>query len=166
MLRSLRRRFNSALEPSLRRLPRTVLITVEARRYYVDTSAWLAIALGEPSGPALIAELTGAELVSSVILITEVHRNLVRLARSRELTTEQLHAASARLDADLAMFELQDLTLALARSRELPVVTTPRSLDLVHLRTALLFHRERPLTRFVSLDVALTSAAQEMGLPV
>jgi predicted nucleic acid-binding protein len=143
-------------------------MTVEAprRRYYVDTSAWLAVALGEPSGPALAAELSGAELVSSVLLVTEMHRNLVRLARSRQLTTDQLYVTSARIDADLAMFELQDLTLALARSRELPVVTTPRSLDLIHLRTALLFHRERPLTRFVSLDIALTSAAQEMGLPI
>jgi hypothetical protein len=48
----------------------------------------------------------------------------------------------------------------------MPVLTTPRSLDLIHLRTALAFHRERPLTRFVSLDGALNSAAREMGLPV
>jgi hypothetical protein len=48
----------------------------------------------------------------------------------------------------------------------MPLVSTPRSLDLVHLRTALWFHRERPLSRFVSLDTAQNQAARELGLPV
>ena len=37
----------------------------------------------------------------------------------------------------------------------MPVVTTPRSLDLAHLRTALWFHEREPLTRVVTLDETL-----------
>ena len=82
------------------------------------------------------------------------------------MSADQLLAAMDRFDLDLNSFDLHDLTLELARDRAMPVVTTPRSLDLIHVRTALRFHRERPLTRFVSLDDALNRAARELGLPV
>jgi hypothetical protein len=136
------------------------------RRYYIDSSAWMAGMLGQPGGAALMAEVRGAELVSSALLIVEVDRSLVRLARAGVLTTAQLQQARDRFEADLAMFALADLTLALARERAMPAVTTPRSLDLVHLRTALRFHAERPLTRFVTLDRTRADAARELGLPV
>jgi predicted nucleic acid-binding protein len=136
------------------------------RRYYVDTSAWLAGMLGQSGGEAVRHEVQGAELVSSVLLVSEVDRNLVRLARDRLLTAGQLQQARDRFDADLTMFTLADLTLALARERAMPAVTTPRTLDLVHLRTALAFHAERPLTRFVTLDGPQSAAARELGLPV
>jgi hypothetical protein len=45
-------------------------------------------------------------------------------------------------------------------------VTTPRSLDLAHLRTALWFHASEPVHRFVTMDRDQRQAAQEMGLPV
>ena len=45
----------------------------------------------------------------------------------------------------------------------MPIVSTPRSLDLAHLRTALWFHEREPLSRFVSLDTAQTQAARELG---
>jgi hypothetical protein len=46
------------------------------------------------------------------------------------------------------------------------IVTTPRSLDLAHLRTALWFHEREPLTRVVTLEETLATAAREAGLPV
>ncbi len=48
----------------------------------------------------------------------------------------------------------------------MPVVPTPRSLDLAHLRTALWFHTREALTRFVTLDQAQAQGARELGLPV
>ena len=45
-------------------------------------------------------------------------------------------------------------------------VSTPRSLDLAHLRTAMWFHAREPLRRFVTLDEAQADAARELGLPV
>jgi hypothetical protein len=47
----------------------------------------------------------------------------------------------------------------------MPIVSTPRSLDLAHLRTALWFHQRQALTRFVNLDASQNQAARELGLP-
>jgi ribose/xylose/arabinose/galactoside ABC-type transport system permease subunit len=64
------------------------------------------------------------------------------------------------------LFVLRDLTLDLCESTPLPAIVTPRSRDLAHLRTALWFHRETRIGRFVTLDGAQEEAAKELGLPV
>ena len=61
---------------------------------------------------------------------------------------------------------VRDLTLDLCTGRVMPLVSTPRSLDLIHLRTAIWFHEREPLTRFVSRDRPQEAAARELGLPV
>ena len=63
-------------------------------------------------------------------------------------------------------FALRDLTVDLCGGRIMPIVSTPRSLDLAHLRTALWFHQRHALTRFVSLDAPQNQSARELGLPV
>jgi len=136
------------------------------RRLYVDTSAYLCILLGEKGHKLLEKELAGAELFSSVLLVLEATRNLVRLSRDRFLAPLELQACLARLDEDRALFALRDLTLDLCAGTTMPVVTTPRSLDLAHLRTAPWFHERAPLTRFVTLDETQAAAAREAGLPV
>ena len=135
-------------------------------RFYVDTSAYLCVLLGETGNEALVRELEASELVSSSILALEVYRNLVRLARQGDLSAENHRTAVARFQSDLEQFALRDLTLDLCRSPVMPVITTPRSLDLAHLRTALWYHQREPLTRFVSLDQAQIQGATELGLPV
>jgi hypothetical protein len=70
------------------------------------------------------------------------------------------------MEQDLELFLLRDLTLDLCKSKMMPVISTPRSLDLAHLRTAVWFHEREPLTRFVTLDQAQEQAAVELGLPV
>jgi hypothetical protein len=135
-------------------------------RYYIDTSAYLAILLGEASSPALVRELSHGRLLSSSVLALEAHRNLVRLSRDTILSPADLQSALTRLDADLALFAIRDLTLDLCRMRLMPVVSTPRTLDLAHLATATWFHQREPLTRFVSLDARQNQAARELGLPV
>jgi hypothetical protein len=66
----------------------------------------------------------------------------------------------------VALFVLRDVTLDLCESNVLPAVTTPRSLDLVHLRTPLWFHGTAALDRFVTMDGSQEQAAKELGLPV
>jgi len=137
-----------------------------AKRYYVDTSAYLCILLGEEGQESLRGELAGAELVSSVLLVLEAGRNLVRLSREKLLTAADFHKCASVLQDDMEQFLLRDLTLDLCAGRTMPVITTPRSLDLAHLRTAVWFHEQEPLTRCVSLDEDQTMAARELGLPV
>lgn len=136
------------------------------RLYYVDTSAYLAIILAEAGSPEVATELKDGALLSSVLLVLEAERTLIHLSRRGRLTPERLHASLERLSNDLDAFELRDLTLDLCLSRVVPLVSTPRSSDLAHLRTALWFHRRQPLTRFVSLDADQNQGARELGLPV
>jgi hypothetical protein len=138
----------------------------QRRRLYVDTSAYLCILLAEEGADRLSAESAGAELLSSVLLVLEAKRNLIRLAREGTLNPEQYTRCIGRVDQDTALFVLRDLTLDLCASNLLPPVVTPRSLDLAHLRTALWFHATERIDRFVSMDGALEAAAKELGLPV
>lgn len=135
-------------------------------RLYFDTSAYLCILLGEQGADRLSRETDGAELLSSVLLVLEARRHLIRLAREGTLTTDRYKTCMDRLDEDVSRFALRDLTLELCQSNLLPPVTTPRSLDLAHLRTALWFHAAEPITRFVSVDAVQGQAARELGLPV
>ncbi|HEV3058887.1 MAG TPA: hypothetical protein VGY48_11615, partial [Vicinamibacterales bacterium] len=59
------------------------------RRLYLDTSAYLCILLAEEGWEGLSKETGGADLLSSVILILEARRNLIRLAREGALKPEQ-----------------------------------------------------------------------------
>src|SRR5512136_224029 len=117
------------------------------KRLYLDTSAYLCILLGEAGHEALIRETAGAELLSSVLLVLETGRNLVRLSRDGILTATDFQNCVAALDNDMEQFLLRDLTLDLCGSMTMPVVSTPRSMDLAHLRTALWFHQQERLTR-------------------
>lgn len=136
------------------------------RRLYVDTSAYLCMLLGEEGSERLCSETEGAQLLSSVILVLETQRNLIRLARETLLLPEQYGACMDRLVEDIELFLLRDLTIDLCSSTVMPAVTTPRSLDLVHLRTALWFDSDRKIDRFMTMDSAQRQAARELGLPV
>ena len=140
-------------------------MTADARRIYVDTSAYLCLILSEKGHEAIVKETAGAQLFSSVLLVLEARRTLTRLAREGAITAESCQRCLARVDRDIDQFALRDLTLDLCTSMDMPVVSTPRSLDLVHLRTALWFHKERPLTRFLTNDRTQGVAARELGLP-
>lgn len=137
-----------------------------ATRLYVDTSAYLCILLGEDGSERLSRESDAAELLSSVLLMLEARRNLIRLARDGSLSADRYKTVLDRLEHDTARFVLRDLTLELCESMTVPAVVTPRSLDLAHLRTALWFHAEQKIDRFVTMDAAQEQAARELGLPV
>jgi hypothetical protein len=136
------------------------------RRLYFDTSAYLCILLGEDGSERLSEETEGAELLSSVLLVLETRRTLIRLARDGTLKPDQYTRCMERVDTDTTAFALRDLTLDLCASNLMPAVSTPRSLDLAHLRTALWFNASARLSRFVTMDASQRHAASELGLPV
>lgn len=135
------------------------------RRLYLDTSAYLCILLGDAGSQRLSEETDNAELCSSALLVLESRRNLTRLAREGVLTPSQYDECQARVTEDIEQFTLRDVTLDLCDALPIPAVMTPRSLDMVHLRTAAWFHAQAPLSKFVTLDTAQTQAARELGLP-
>lgn len=137
------------------------------RRVYVDTSAYLAVLLVEERSRAAAKELGAAgQFLSSALLILEVRRALVHRSRIGKLPPERYQSATERFLEDLRVFRLRPLSLELCLEARLPNVSTPRSLDLAHLSTALWIHAEQPLDRFLSLDQDQLQAARELGLPV
>ena len=136
-----------------------------AHRLYLDTSAYLCVLFGEKGWEKISELTTGAEVMTSVLLVLESRRNIVRLAREETLTAAQFKTCMERVDGDTASFTLRDLTLDLCESSPVPALATPRSLDLAHLRTALWFHAQEPLDRFVTTDGSQEQAAKELGLP-
>ncbi|HZM96233.1 MAG TPA: hypothetical protein VFB92_22575 [Vicinamibacterales bacterium] len=136
------------------------------RRLYLDTSAYLCILLGEQGSEKLSEETSDAELLSSVLLLLEAKRSLIRLAREAVFKPEHFQVCMDRVEEDMNSFVLRDLTRDLCASNAVPALATPRSLDLAHLRTALWFHANEPLDRFISLDATQRQAAKELGLPV
>ena len=134
-------------------------------RLYVDTSAYLCILLGEDGSERLSRETEAADLLSSVLLVIESRRSLIRLAREGTLPANRYKTALDRLEQDVPRFILRDLTLELCQSITMPAVATPRTLDLAHLRTALWFHAAQKIDRFVTMDAAQEQAAKELGLP-
>jgi hypothetical protein len=135
-------------------------------RLYLDTSAYLCILLAEEGWERLSEDTAGAELLSSVLLVLETKRNLIRLAREGALTSDQYKSCMDRVEDDTPLLVLRDLTLELCASNILPAIATPRSLDLAHLRTAQWFHTAEPIARFVTVDVSQRQLARELGLPV
>jgi hypothetical protein len=133
---------------------------------YLDTSAYLCLLLGQEGWERIGGLIDEAEILASVLLVLESRRSLVRLARQGSIPSEQYQACAARVETDSTRFVLRDLTLDLCESNAVPAVTTPRSLDLVHLRTALWFQSLQPIDRFVTTDISQQAAAKELGLPV
>jgi len=142
------------------------MTSVGRQRLYLDTSAYLCLLLGQDGSERLGGRIDGAEILASVLLVLESRRKLVRLARQGSITSEQYQSCVARVEADTPRFVLRDLTFDLCELNTVPAVATPRSLDLVHLRTALWFHALQPLDSFVTMDASQRAAARELGLPV
>lgn len=135
-------------------------------RIYLDTSAYLCILLGEEQSQTLSKKIQRKELCSSSFLFLEAERNLIRLSREKVISISDSSLALQRLKSDQALFVVRDFTLELALTSEYPPLRTPRSSDLLHLRTAKWFHQNGGLEHFVTLDQNQKMAALELNLPV
>ena len=133
---------------------------------YLDTSAYLAVLLGERGASSVLKATGDAVPCSSTFLLLESERNLVRLVRQRDLSQKGFDEAIGRLRADRELFLLRDLTPDLCLLGRFPPTRTPRSADLVHLRTAAWYQDNGGLDRFISLDKEQLKAAEDLGLPV
>jgi predicted nucleic acid-binding protein len=84
-----------------------------SRRFYVDTSAYLCVLLGEQGAEAVEKEIAGGQLLSSVLLVLEANRNLIRLTRAGALSADRYRLCIERLRQDREGFSLRDLTIEL-----------------------------------------------------
>jgi uncharacterized protein len=124
---------------------------------YLDSAAVVKLAHVEPESAALrswLDERAEIQWISSVLTEIESFRALARYAPE----------AVSRLSAVLDQIDLVDLDQPIRTLARMVTPPTVRSLDAIHLGTALL---ARPsLTSFVTYDKRLLDAAHAAGLPI
>ena len=123
----------------------------------MDSAAIVKLAHVEPESAALrrwLDERAETGWISSVLTEIEAFRALARYAPG----------AVSRLPAVLDQIDLIDLDPRIRILAQAVEPTTVRSLDAVHLGTAL--HSRSGLTSFVTYDKRLLDAARAAGLPV
>lgn len=135
---------------------------------YAESSAVLAWLLGEPAGEDVRHLLAGAErVVSSTLTQVECARALAggvvsgRLARGDELAALRLMDEAA---TGWTTLEMSGRVLARART-PFPVESV-RTLDALHLATAVVFREELPDLVVVSLDGRVRGNAEALGMVV
>ena len=124
---------------------------------YLDTSAFVKLIRGERETSALEAflrERPEAPLVSSALLVLETRRAILRQA------PDQL----ARADLLLTRLDQVDITRAVLEAASRLPDPALRSLDALHLATAL--QLDRDLEALVTYDSRLAAAAGRQRLPV
>ena len=124
------------------------------RLAYVDASAIVRLVLDEPGSEPMMRWFVESErVVASVLGIIETRRAVGRHERD-----------IARLDAVLETFVTVELDPVVARRAALLAPSTLRTLDAIHLATAIALGPE--LDAFVTYDDRLADAARAVGLPV
>lgn len=124
---------------------------------YLDTSAFVKLIRGERETSALqtfLRERSEAPLVGSALLVVETRRAVLRQARGD----------LARADLLLTRIDQVDITRAVLEAASRLPDPTLRSLDAIHLATALQLGRD--LDALVTYDSRLAAAAGRQGVPV
>jgi uncharacterized protein len=124
---------------------------------YLDSAAVVKLVHAEPESAALrrwLDERAEIQWISSVLTEIESFRALARYAPE----------AASRLSNVLDQIDLIDLDQGIRMLAQAVTPTTVRSLDAIHLGTAMRFRSS--LTSFVTYDKRLLDAAQAAGLPI
>jgi uncharacterized protein len=124
---------------------------------YLDSAAVIKLVHAEPESAALrgwLDERAETQWISSVLTEIESFRALARYAPE----------AASRLSAVLDQIDLIDLDQRIRMLAQTVTPATVRSLDAIHLGTAL--HFRHSLTSFLTYDKRLLDAAQAAGLPI
>lgn len=124
---------------------------------YVDASALVKLILPEAESAALVEELsTGTRLISSILCAVETRRALLLAGSDEDLAT--------RAEEILDTVTLVGMTEAISRAAGTLRPPRLRTLDAVHLATALSFGKE--LEALVAYDRRLCEAARFAALEV
>jgi len=125
--------------------------------------AWL---MGEPEGPQVQAALIGAESVtSSDLTLIECHRLLIRgVARGETSETEAAAARRGYLTSAAVKWDVLQIGKDIVERALRPFPLEPlRSLDAIHLASALTARVAFPTGEILTLDKRIRSAAHQLG---
>ena len=133
---------------------------------YLETSALLAWLLGEPRSGEVAAAVDGAdEVVSSVLTVTEAARGLLRAEQLGRLTAVERLELRGVLERLHPQWLLMEVTAKVRGRAAEPFPGEPvRTLDAIHLATALELRRAWPELVVASLDRRVRAGAVGLGL--
>lgn len=132
---------------------------------YVDSSVLLRLALRDPAPLAEWGELT--EGCTSALTAVECWRTLDRLSLQRSITEAEETAYRAQLQQLLASLDTLDVTRGILLRASQPLPVTLKTLDAIHLATALTWLEDRHDPWLLAThDVALARAGARMGLGI
>jgi predicted nucleic acid-binding protein len=127
--------------------------------FYADASALVKLVRDEPESDALRIFLTGADLVSCELVVTEVPRAIRRAAaQDSRLGLDLLMARAGEIVDSVALLPLDRALLLAAGAFTEPAL---RALDAIHIAAAIDLS---PLDGFVSYDERQAAAARLAGL--
>jgi predicted nucleic acid-binding protein len=135
---------------------------------YADSSAVLAWLFGEPEGDAIGAILAVAEMVlASDLTLVECDRTILRAQATGRVTEAQAADRRGRLIAAAAHWGLLRLDAEVIERARRPFPAEPvRTLDALHLATALAARAAVPGLSLLSLDERMRAAGRGLGLTV
>ncbi|MEX2270337.1 MAG: type II toxin-antitoxin system VapC family toxin [Vicinamibacterales bacterium] len=133
---------------------------------YVESSAVLAWLLEQEHGERAAAALASAELViTSDITLTECDRVLVCAVALNELSEADAAGRQTRLNMVAARWTLLGLDDEIAERARRPFAIEPvRTLDALHLASALVAQKALPGLAVLSLDRRVREVAERLGL--
>lgn len=135
---------------------------------YLESSALIAWLLGEPAGPRVLQGLTGVtSVVSSELMLIETDRALHRAVAAGKMSEVHADERRTHLNATAATWNLLEIGPEIVdRSRQRFPFEPLRTLDAIHLASALVARRAAPDLVMLSLDERIRRNAIELGFRV
>lgn len=135
---------------------------------YAESSAILSWLLGEDRRSTVRRHLQNAELIlTSDLTLVECDRVLLRAVTLKEVTGKNADSCRRRLHGAVAgWYVLRVSADIIDRARQPFPVEPIRSLDALHVASAIIARTAVPDIAFLSLDNRIRSVAQQLGFPV
>lgn len=135
---------------------------------YAESSAVLAWLLGEPDGPRVREVLVHGELVTaSDLTLIECDRVLIRAVGLGAITEAKAADRRAHLNAAAAHWHVWRLTAEVVDRARRPFPMDPiRTLDAIHLASALAVRSVVPGVHLLSLDDRIRRSGEQLGFPL
>jgi uncharacterized protein with PIN domain len=133
---------------------------------YAESSAVLAWLLDEPGQRAVVDALAGADqVVTSALTVIECSRALARARETKRVKPAEELAALRLLDQAAASWNVLDISDRVAeRARGAFPHEPVRTLDAIHLATAMVFAEVLGSMRVLSLDDRVRENVSALGL--
>lgn len=133
---------------------------------YLESSAVLAWLLGEPRSTEVITRVDRADTVlTSVLTLIETQRALIRAERQKLLTAAQCQRLRGMMAKASSGWILMEVSEPVRERAARPFPAEPvRTLDALHLATALLFMQVYPDLQILAYDRRIVENAQALGV--